>query len=502
MKIFNASQITELDTYTIERTSIKSIDLMEKASNAFVNKYTELYPIHRKVRVVAGTGNNGGDGLAVARLLKEKGFDVEVSVIRSSAKSSDDFDTNLKRLKNLLDVKEVTDANDFPQLNLESIVVDALFGSGLSRPVEGLQAEVIKKINAEGREVVAIDIASGLMCDGPSEGEAIMKVKHTISFQLPKLAFFMAENEPFVGQWHVVDIGLLPEKIEQTDTSYQLLQPDSLKSFLPKRSKHSHKGNFGSVLMIMGSHGKMGAALLSARACLKTGCGLLTVHVPSCGYDIMQIGLPEAMTLVDSNEEQFTDMPDLKKFNTFGIGPGLGTSEYTLDAFAKFLNQAQQAPLVIDADGLNMLAKRTELLTLLPKDTILTPHPKEFSRIAGDTNNSFDRIKLQRSFAQQHQVIVVLKGAYTTIATPDGELYFNISGNPGMATAGSGDVLTGIITSLLAQIKDAEKAAMLGVYVHGLAGDLAEEKLGEQAVIASDIIDQLAAAFQQIKDTH
>ena len=502
MKIFNASQIRELDSYTIEHMPIKSIDLMEKASKAFVNKYIEIYPVNRDVCVMAGTGNNGGDGLAVARLLHEKGFRVAVCVIRSSAKSSADFDTNFNRLIKLIKVKEVSDAKDFPQLNEEAIVVDALFGSGLSRPVEGLQAEVIKKINAENRGVIAIDIASGLMSDGPSQGDAIMNVQHTISFQVPKLAFFMAENEPFVGQWQVVDIGLMAEKIEDTATHYQMQRPYMLKSFLPMRSKYSHKGNFGNVLMVMGSKGKMGAALLSAKACLKSGCGLLTVHVPSCGYDIMQAGLPEAMTLVDSNEDQVTDVPDLEKFDTFGIGPGLGTSDYTLDGYAKFLNQVKEAPLVIDADGLNMLAKSTELLALLPKNSILTPHPKEFSRIAGETNNSFERIELQRTFAQQHHVIVVLKGAYTTIATPQGDVYFNSSGNPGMATAGSGDVLTGIITSLLAQIKDAEKAAMLGVYIHGLAGDLAVDQLGEQSVIASDIIDQLSAAFQQLKSTN
>ncbi|MFW6227732.1 MAG: NAD(P)H-hydrate dehydratase, partial [Bacteroidota bacterium] len=480
MKIFNASQVRELDKYTIENLPITSIDLMEKASNAFVDKYTDLYPINRPVYVVAGTGNNGGDGLAVARLLLEKGFEVQAFVIRSGNKSSDDFNVNRQRLTNLIPVKEITNARDLPQFPSTAVVIDALFGSGLSRPVEGLQAETIININKQGLEVVAIDIASGLMSDAPSQGEAIMQVQHTISFQLPKLAFFMAENEPFVGQWHIVDIGLLTDKIEQTATDFQMLQKNMLQDFLPKRRKHSHKGNFGRVLMIMGSKGKMGAAVLSARACLKTGCGLLTIHVPECGYSIMQTTLPEAMTLVDSNEAMFTEVPDLRKFDTLGIGPGLGTAEYTMDAYAKLLYQIENTPLVIDADGLNMLAKRRELLSLLPENTILTPHPKEFERIAGESNNSFDRINLQQEFARNHRVIVVLKGAYTTVATPQGSIYFNSTGNPGMATAGSGDVLTGIITSLLAQIKNAEKAAQLGIYIHGLAGDIAAREHGEE----------------------
>lgn len=498
MKIFSASQVRDLDKYTIENLPITSIDLMEKASKAFVNQYTDLYPVNRPVFVVAGTGNNGGDGLAVARLLKEKGFEVQALVVRSGNKSSKDFSTNQERLQNLVAVNEITRAADFPQLPSNAIVIDALFGSGLSRPVEGLQADVILKINQQNLAVVAIDIASGLMSDAPSEGEAIVLVQHTISFQLPKLAFFMPENEPYVGNWHVVNIELMREKIEQTETDYQLVLAERLKDYLPKRKKHSHKGHFGSVLMIMGSKGKMGAAVLSARACLKTGCGLLTVHVPNCGYSIMQTSLPEAMTLVDSNDIMFTDVPDLSKFNTLGIGPGLGTAEYTLDAYAKVLNEVKEMPLVIDADGLNLLAKRQELLSLLPANTILTPHPKEFERMAGASRNSFERLKLLQEFAMKHQVIVVLKGAYTSIATPAGQVYFNSTGNPGMATAGSGDVLTGVITSLLAQVKDAEKAAVLGVYLHGMAGDLAADKQGQETLVASDIIENLGAAFQHL----
>lgn len=498
MKIFTASQIRELDRYTIENLPIASLDLMEKASKAFVNQYTNLYPIDRPVYIVAGTGNNGGDGMAVARLLKEKGFDVQAFVVRSSSKSTHDFTTNFERLQQLIPAHEIKDDRDFPQLPSNAVVVDALFGSGLSRPVEGLQAEIIFKINKQKLDVVAIDIASGLMSDGPSEGEAIMQVQHTVSFQVPKLAFFMSENESFVGQWHVVDIGLMAEIIEKSETDYQMLQPGMLKDYLPKRRKHSHKGNYGSVLMIMGSKGKMGAALLSAKACLKSGCGLLTVQVPTCGYQVMQIGLPEAMALVDSNESMFTEVPDLAKFNTLSVGPGLGTAEYTMDAFAKLLNQVKKMPLVIDADGLNMLAKRRELLSLLPVNTILTPHPKEFERMAGESKNSFERIKLQQDFARTHQVIVILKGAYTSIAMPNGQVYFNSSGNPGMATAGSGDVLTGIVTSLLAQMKEAPKAALLGVYLHGLAGDIAASFHGEEAMIASDIIDNLGSAIQKL----
>ena len=497
MKILLSSQIREADSYTIKNKPIESIDLMESASKAFVDKFLDLFNTDRKVHIFAGTGNNGGDGLAIARLLLQKGFDVSISIIRVSEKESKDFSVNLERLKKVKSVQEIHQMNDFPELQPADIVIDAIFGSGLSRPVEGLFADVISKLNQINPLVVAVDIASGLFSDKNTEGDIIMQVAHTISFQVPKLAFLMRQNHSFVGNWHIVDIGLDKQFIDQTEANYHYLDMSAAVELLPHREKYSHKGNFGRVLMVLGGYGKMGAAVLTSRACLKSGAGLLTVHVPECGYQIIQIAVPEAMALVDPSVDFFSDTPDINGFEVIGIGPGLGTNDKTISAFEDLLNKVD-FPVVIDADGLNILSKKPQLLEKLPAGSVLTPHPKEFERIAGSYKNDFDRLNLQIDFAKKYNVIVVVKGAHTSVAGPDGQVCFNSTGNPGMATAGSGDVLTGIITSLLGQTKDPFNAAILGVFLHGMAGDIAAGDQGDESLIASDIIDHLSSAYKRL----
>lgn len=498
MKILLSAQIRDADAYTIKHEPVPSIDLMERAATAFVNCFVEKYPINKKIMVFAGPGNNGGDGLAIGRMLLEKGYSVGVYVVGSGLKTSPDFRINLERLQALQSPGEINGQEDIPEINNRSVVVDALFGSGLTRPVEGIFAEVIRAVNRVQPLAAAVDIASGLFSDSHTASGEIMRVNHTISFQVPKLAFLMRDNFPFVGRWEVVDIGLDTEFISAIESPFQTIDKELVSRLLPQRSKFSHKGDFGKAMIVAGSRGKMGAAVLCSRSCLKTGIGLLTVHIPECGYSVLQTSVPEAMTTVDPSVGCFSESPEVEDFDAIGLGPGLGTNEKTLVAFRQLLERTNR-PIVIDADGINMLAMEEKLVGMVPGHSILTPHPKEFERLAGSFLHDFDRLEKQMEFAKNHRLFVVVKGAHTTVATPDGKVYFNTSGNPGMATAGSGDVLTGMTTALLGQTKDPFSAAVASVYLHGLAGDSAAFEFGEEALIASDIIDHIGRAFKILR---
>jgi NAD(P)H-hydrate epimerase len=331
------------------------------------------------------------------------------------------------------------------------------------------------------------------MADKPSMGE-IIQAHHTVTFQLPKLSFLLPGNGSAVGSWHGVDIGLNREFIEQSKSTYFLIEKNDIKGMLRIRSKFNHKGNFGHALLIAGSFGKMGAAILAARAALRSGLGLLTVHVPTCGYEIMQTSVPEAMTSVDSSATLFSTVPTIEKFNCIGVGPGIGQDKQTVNALATLITQVEK-PMVIDADALNILATNKELIPAIPKKSILTPHPKEFERLVGSWAHDVERIEKQIDFSCKTNTIVILKGAHTSVCTPEGMVYFNNTGNPGMATGGSGDVLTGLITSLLAQGCTPEESALLGVWIHGTAGDCASKIVGETGLIATDIINSLPEAF-------
>ena len=491
MKILNAEQIRALDAHTIKNEPISSLDLMERASHAFVNWFINCFDVSKSVSIFCGKGNNGGDGLAIARLLSGKGFQVRIFVIEYSEKGSDDFKQNLERLEGKLQVQFIHESHAMPELQSDQIVLDALLGSGLSRPITGLLKEVIQRINDATGTIISIDIASGLYVDKPNDkSDTIIKPNHTVTFQLPKLAFMMPQNAEFTGDWHVVDIGLEKEFIEHTPTPYYYTDKSSGEALTKNREKFSHKGTFGHALIFAGSYGKMGAAVLSSRACLHSGAGLLTVHIAECGYEILQISLPEAMLSVDRNQRNITELPELDSYSAIGIGPGIGQEPLTVRILDELLEQIK-APLIMDADALNILSKHPDLLDKLPAKTILSPHPKEFQRLAGASNNEFDRLELARNFAKKHNVIIILKGAYTAVILTNGDVHFNSTGNAGMATGGSGDVLTGILTALLAQKYTPENAAIFGVYQHGLAGDRAAERKTKTAMIASDIIENL-----------
>lgn len=483
-----------LDAYTVQHEPVASIDLMERACVAFTAWVTATFTVHQNIGVVCGTGNNGGDGLGIARLLSEQGYDVNVWIVRGAMPESENFKINLKRVRGKFKIFEIVTEGDQNLFIDRSVLIDAIFGLGLSRPADGIYAQAIRCINKTNACRVAVDIPSGVMADQPSEGE-IVRADFTVSFQLPKLPFLFPQSSAYVGEWHVVDIGLDQKFIRDAPSEYALMEQKDINNFLKPRSKFDHKGTFGHALLIAGSYGKMGAAILAARAALRSGAGLITVHVPSCGYQIIQTSVPEAMVSVDADEKIFATLPDIKNFSAIGIGPGIGHDKKTVAAVSTLLETAGK-PLVMDADALNLLGATRELIHLLPKNSILTPHPKEFERLAGSWKTDFERLKKQIDFSIKTGAIVVLKGAHTSISTPDGKVYFNNTGNPGMATGGSGDVLTGIITGLLAQGHSALNSALIGCWIHGSAGDRASTHLGQISMTASDITAYLPDAFR------
>lgn len=494
LKILSTQQIKDLDAYTIQNKSVSSIDLMERACKAFVNWFVLRFDSSKEVGVVCGTGNNGGDGLGIARILSEWGFTVTVWVVRGPGEESSDFKINLDRMHGKVTVHTFPEKPDAEIFSSCKVLIDAIFGSGLTRQVDGLYAAAITAMNDAKATRVAVDIPSGLFADRHSDG-TIVKANYTVSFQLPKLAFLLPENYDSVGDWYLVDIGLDKSFTKECKTSYYYLTRKSARKLLTKtRPRFSHKGEYGHALLIAGSLGKMGAAVLASRAALRSGLGLLTVHTPSAGNTVVQTSFPEAMVSVDPDENIFSKAPAADAYDAIGIGPGMGQAPATVAALQEVL--ATGKPMVIDADALNILGANRELMHLVPAGSILTPHPKEFERLVGPWKDDFERLEKQVELAQKLKSIIVLKGAHTSIASPDGEVTFNCTGNPGMATGGTGDVLTGVLTGLLAQGYSPRDAAILGVYLHGLAGDMAEREMGVYSLIASDIVNSLPAAFK------
>lgn len=502
MKILSASQTRKVDEATLWARTIYSIDLMEQAARTFTEWFVNAFPnTEQPVLVVCGPGKNGGDGLAIARMLSERFYNVQVWICNFIVMNRD-TEYNLERLqlRRVVNIKYLSRIYPRPysELDIDSdaIVIDAVFGTGLNKPLDRRYAQLIERINKHTGSRVAVDIPSGLYADKPTTGLSFMAT-HTLSFEFPKLAFLIPENCERVGLWSFASIGLDEAAIEAIGSPWNYQTPAEATALIRPRPKYGHKGSFGHALLVAGSYGKNGAALLGARACLRSGCGLLTVHVPRCAYEIMQIGFPEAMVSVDEHQYVFTQVLNLKPYAAIGVGPGLGTTPLSGEGLRQLLQQTK-VPLVLDADALNLLAIHPDWLETIPPGSILTPHPGEFARLFGETNNHFERLERLRAAAQTHQCVLLLKGAHTAIALPNGQVYFNCSGNAGMATAGSGDVLTGILLSLLTQGYPADQAARLGVYLHGRAGDLAASDTCQESLIASDLIDHLGLAFKNL----
>lgn len=496
MKILTVEQHRALDQYTIEHEPIAPINLMERAAQAFTDWYSARFDKTRPVRVFCGLGNNGGDGLAIARLLIQLEYSVQTYVVRYAPRESDDFMHNHRRLKLIAAVNYIENDRDIPIIRPKEVVIDAILGSGLSRTTEGIVQSVIDAINHSPATVVAVDMASGLYANSPNGPNAtIVQPDYTVTFQLPKLAFLLPTLNQYVGEWHWVDIGLSRAFIERTPTTYFYTTEKEVRHLLRSRGRFSHKGSFGHALLLVGSYGKIGAGVLSTKACLRSGVGLLSVQTPRCGYEILQTAVPEAMCQPDGHVHILTghselESPELKTYSAIGVGPGIGTAPETLAMLRKLLSEAAK-PMVIDADAINLIAQNRDLVAKIPKNSILTPHPKEFERLTRRWTSDYDKLGILRDFAQRNQFIVVLKGAHTAIATPDGTTHFNSTGNPGMSTGGTGDVLTGILTALLAQGYDPVEAAVLGVFEHGRAGDRAADQRGQIGLTASDIIEAL-----------
>lgn len=501
MYILSAEQVRDWDSFTIQHEPIASIDLMERAARKSVEWISTKKFQHKKFYIICGKGNNGGDGLAIGRLLMNGGYSVSIYILESGKNGNEDFEMNMQRLHdmNFPEIYFIKSREHFPSIHSDDIIVDALFGSGLNKPLQGLPVQLIEHINLPGALIISIDLPSGLFMDQSSKNLAIIKANYSLTFQCMKMGFLMQENADVIGEVHVLDIGLHPGFVNVLRWShYEMMDSPLIRVIYKTRNRFAHKGSFGHALMIGGSYGKMGAVVLATKACLRSGAGLTTAFIPRCGYVIMQTALPEAMVITDADEELLSSLPeDIEKYTAIGIGPGMATAETTKNMLS-FIIKRFSKPIVIDADGLNCLAMQTDMLKQLPAFSILTPHPKEFERLFGKTENDFARMELAQQKAKELNCIIVLKSHHTLIALPGGMCYFNSTGNAGMAKGGSGDVLTGIITSLLAAGYQPEQAAILGVYLHGVAGDIAAETTGQESMMARDLIHFIPKAFKKI----
>jgi hydroxyethylthiazole kinase-like uncharacterized protein yjeF len=471
LPLLTAKQIREADAYTIAHEPISSIKLMGRAAKAFVGWFVNHFPDKKAaITIYCGTGNNGGDGLAIACILYEHKYTgIAVKVARFSDKASDDFNANFDRVKRLgISLKELTANTDLPAEE-STIIIDALLGSGLNKPLTGDYKKLAEYINSLHTTVVAVDIPTGFYTDGEIDPEAIViKADLVITFQQPKINFLLPESAPHIKCWEAVNIGIDEGFVRSLDSPYQFIEEKDIKAILKPRHNFSNKGTYGHALIVAGQAKTMGAALLSASACVYAGAGLTTACVPESGLTALNTYQPEVMAVVRKAGE----LPDVDwdQFTTIGMGPGLGKDKDALELLNTLFDNYNK-PVVIDADALNLLAANPATWKKVPEGSILTPHMKEFDRLFGKSNNWWQRLQNCLKRAKEHKIYIVLKNDYTMVATPEGKVYFNSTSNAAMATGGMGDILTGIITSLLAQKYSPEEACIAGVYIHGKAGD-------------------------------
>lgn len=510
MILLRPEQIRLWDSYTIKHEPISELELMERAAGKaaawLISRYSKLTP----VTVFCGKGNNGGDGLVIARLLLQRGFRVQTCIIEYSESSSFCFQENLEKLA-AEPAAVIVHINNAATLALQpgSLLIDAIFGTAMRLPVPLLVAEIINRINAlssmelksgERAELVSIDIPSGLsaeFCAPPDQTP--VHAAHTLSFQVLKPSFLLPDTGVFCGNLILLDIGLPDSFLASQTSSFHIIDSFLVKSLFKQRLTFSHKGIYGHSLIIAGSRGKMGAAVLAARGCLHSGVGLLTVLVPSAGTDVLQQAVPEAMVMVGENSGHISSVTvDFTSFSSIVIGPGIGTHPQTREVLLHLLRGCPK-PIVIDADALNILSSFNSWTELIPEGSILTPHVGEFDRLAGRSITSFERLQKQQQLSVKTRSVIILKGAYTSVCLPCGETWFNTTGNPGMATGGSGDTLTGILGALLSQGYTAADAARIGVFIHGRAGDLAAIDISQTALSAGLLITYLGKSFCELE---
>lgn len=491
--VCSAAVMQEWDAFTIANEPVSSWHLMERAASKCVGWLLNKFP-DAAFTIFCGPGNNGGDGLAIARLLSDASKVVTVSVVNTGSKCSADHLINRNLLH--LPVIDVNYKTDLIEISSDHIIIDALFGTGLKNTLSDVYADCVEHINQAQNTVVSIDLPSGLLADLMSDG-AIVKASYTLTFQAPKLALLLPSSAQYVGDFYILDIQLHLAFWEQHSALSHLLGRSFIQQLLRQPNRFDHKGSNGHALLVTGAAAKYGAAVMSVKAALRSGVGLLTAHVPAHAEYILQTTCPEAMLSMDVHQDMVTNIPLSAHYTAIGVGPGIGTDEATFKAVYNLLSTTPEK-LVLDADAINILSIHPECLSILPENTILTPHVKEFERLVGVCKNPFERHQRQRDFSQKYKVFVILKGAFSCLTTPEGKAYFNSSGNPGMAKGGSGDVLTGVITALMAQQYTIETAALIGMYVHGLAGDLAASQMGKLSMNASDTIEHLPEAFKSL----
>lgn len=497
MKIFSKEQHYQCDSITAKKQGISSFDLMERAGIEIFNwLHLRLQGAQMPIHVFCGIGNNGGDGLVLARHLLQHGYNVITYVVNCSDKRSKEFLINYDRIKDVTKdwPKLLKCQEEFPEIGVEDIIVDAVFGIGLNRPAQDWVQDLFKHFKTSKAFTLSIDVPSGLYLDKvPEDENGVVWANYTLSFMTAKLVFFLPETAKYTVQWEILDIGIDQEYYITTQTDVELIGKQEVIQMYRPREKFAHKGIFGHSLIIGGSYGKMGSVVLSSRAVLSSGAGLVTAFIPKCGYNVLQTAFPEAMVITDEDEKMITNIQFTIEPTVIGLGMGIGTESKTIEAFKVFLKNNDK-PLVIDADGNNILSKNKALLKLLKTPTVLTPHPKELERLIGTWKDDFDKLDKTKAFAKKHKMVLVIKGAHTIIVFEE-KIYINSTGNPGLATAGSGDVLTGIITGLISQGYSSLAAAIFGVYLHGKSADIAIEDFGYESLIASYIIQYLGVAY-------
>ncbi|TYP75198.1 NAD(P)H-hydrate dehydratase [Aquimarina intermedia] len=503
MKILSAEQLQKADQATLRSQNISSLELMERAATQIFNS------IHAKLKgadvlfhIFCGIGNNGGDGLVLSRLLPEHGYKVKTYIVNFTDKRSDDFLKNYDRLiaLNTTWPTQLKSETDFPQLSEKDIVVDAIFGIGLNRPLVGWVVKLIQHINASNAFVLSIDIPSGLYADrAPDTSDGVIKASTTFTFQTPKLAFFLPETAVYSRDFEVLDIGQDQLFMNESKGVAELISKNMIRSMYQPREKFAHKGTYGHCLLIGGSYGKIGSMIIATEAAMRVGAGLATSYIPECGYTALQTAVPTAMVVTDDNDNYIKAIDYDVEPNAIGIGMGMGTNKNTILAFENFLKKIE-IPVVLDADALNSIAQHGDLAKHIPSGSILTPHPKELERLVGSWKDDFEKIKKAKEYSKRYQCILVIKGAYTLIVNDD-TLYINTTGNPGMATGGTGDALTGMITGLIAQGYNSLQATLVGVYLHGLSGDLAIQTTGYQGLLATDVVQYIGKSFLNLFET-
>tara|TARA_B100001146_G_scaffold222761_1_gene235804 strand:- start:15760 stop:17307 length:1548 start_codon:yes stop_codon:yes gene_type:complete len=500
MKVFSAEQFYEADKRTTEKEGISSLDLMERAGiQVFQWLHQRMQGAQAPIHIFCGIGNNGGDGLVVGRHLIEHGYQVNLYVANFTDKRSKCFLINYDRIKEITKKwpKLMKSAADFPEIAPQDIIVDALFGIGINRPPEGWVKELILFINKQKAFTLSIDMPSGLYANEVLEDrEAVIQANHTLTFQAPKLSFFLPETGTYVPYFEAIDIGLDPEYLHTTKALARVILKPEAQRFYKQREKYAHKGTYGHVLVMGGSHGKLGAPQLTAKAAYRTGAGLVTAYIPTCGFQSFQTALPEVMTITDGGEKCITKASFDLSPTVIAVGMGMGVHSESKTAL-KELFEKTKTPMVIDADALNCISEHSELRALIPKKSVLTPHPGELERLVGGWKNDYEKIEKAQALSKELDVIVLVKGANTLIVLGD-DLYINSTGNPGMATGGSGDVLSGMIACLIAQGYDPLMASIFGVYLHGSAGNLVAQEYGFEALMAGDIIASIGAAFLEL----